>query len=164
MRFVFLSLVLFIGACTSVPVARTHIIPAGWESSYADYHYSPAVRVGDTVIVSGIPAIGKGDYESKIRFMFEALKKTLAASGADIGDVVEINTFHAQVKNSKEFQAEFEIFKKIHAEYFTEHYPAWTAVGATALLSDNAPVEMRAVAIVGSGKNPKRAANLANPK
>ena len=98
MRLILLGFVLFIGACTTTPVARTHIVPAGWESSYNDYHYSPAVRVGDTVIISGIPAIGSGDYDSKIRFLFEAMKKTLKASGAEIGDVVEINTFHAQVK------------------------------------------------------------------
>jgi enamine deaminase RidA (YjgF/YER057c/UK114 family) len=158
MRLLWLSLVLLLGACATTPASRTHIIPVGWESSYADYHYSPAVRIGDTVIISGIPAAGKGDYESKIRFMFEALKKTLAASGTELRDVVEINTFHAQVNNSKEFQAEFELFKKIHAEYFKDHYPAWTAVGTTALLSDSASVEMRVVAIVGSGKNPEKAA------
>ena len=164
MRLLLLGPLLFIGACSTIPVARTHIVPAGWESSYNDYHYSPAVRVGDTVIISGIPAFGKGDYESKIRGMFENLKATLAASGAEIRDVVEINTFHVQVKNTKEFQAEFEVFKKVHAEYFKEHYPAWTAVGTTALLADDAPVEMRAMAIVGSGKNPKKAAGVAKPK
>ncbi|MGH8106186.1 MAG: Rid family hydrolase [Arenimonas sp.] len=158
MRFALLSLVLLISACTTAPVARTHIVPAGWESSYDDYHYSPAVRVGDTVIVSGIPAMRGDTYEAKIRFMFEALKKTLAASGAELSDVVEINTFHAQPKNTAEFEAEFEAFKKIHAEYFKDHYPAWTAVGTTALLAEGAPVEMRVVAIVGSGKNAKKAA------
>ena len=164
MRLVLIGCVLFIGACTTTPVARTHIVPAGWESSYNDYHYSPAVRVGDTVIISGIPAMGKGDYESKVRRMFEAMDKTLQASGAEIGDVVEINTFHAQVKDTKEFQAEFEVFKKVHANYFKDHYPAWTAVGTTALLADDAPVEMRVMAIVGSGKNPKKSASIAKPE
>lgn len=103
MRLVLLGFVLFISACTTTPVTRTHIVPAGWESSYNDYHYSPAVRVGDTVIISGIPAMGSGDYESKIRRMFEGMKQTLKASGAEVGDVVEINTFHAQVKSTKEF-------------------------------------------------------------
>jgi len=158
MRLALLSLVLLLSACASAPVARTHIIPAGWESTYDDYHYSPAVRVGDTVIVSGIPAMQGDNYEAKIGFMFETLKKTLAASGAELSDVVEINTFHAQPKNTAEFQAEFEVFKKIHAQYFKTHYPAWTAVGTTALLADGAPVEMRAMAIVGSGQNPKKVA------
>lgn len=158
MRLALLSLILLISACSTAPVARTHIIPAGWESSYEDYHYSPAVRAGDTVVVSGIPAMGKGDYEAKIRFMFEALKKTLNASGAELSDVVEINTFHVQPKNTAEFEAEFEVFKKIHAEYFKDHYPAWTAVGTTALLAEGAPVEMRVMAIVGSGKRPNKAA------
>ena len=158
MRLLLLGPLLFIGACSTIPVARTHIVPAGWESSYNDYHYSPTVRVGDTVIVSGIPAFGKDDYESKIRGMSENLKTTLAASGAEIGDVVEINTFHAQARSTKEFQAEFEVFKKVHAEYFKDHYPAWAAVGTTALLAEDAPAEKRVMAIVGSGKNPKKAA------
>lgn len=163
MRLILLGFVLFIGACATTPVARTHIVPAGWESSYNDYHYSPAVRVGDTVIISGIPAMGSGDYETKIRRMFENLKATLAASGAQMADVVEINTFHAQVKNTKEFEAEFEVFKKVHGEYFKNHYPAWTAVGTTALLVESAPVEMRVMAIVGSGKNAKKAAAFSKP-
>lgn len=36
---------------------REHLVPQGWESSYHDIHYSPVVRIGDRVIVSGIPTI-----------------------------------------------------------------------------------------------------------
>ncbi len=39
----------------------------------------------------------------------------------------------------------------IHRESFGDHRPAWTAVGTTALLSPTAVVEMRVVAVVGSG-------------
>ena len=145
--------VLLCGGCAVAPPAKTIIIPAGQDRAYDDYHYSPVVRVGDTVIVSGIPAGGPGDYEDQIRRMFERLKTTLAAAGADISDVVEITTFHQNVKDTPAFDAEFERFLKVYDQYFpNKDYPAWTAVGGITLLSPGAPVEMRAVAVVGSGK------------
>ncbi|MFN2547230.1 MAG: Rid family hydrolase [Myxococcales bacterium] len=131
---------------------KTIVIPAGEDRAYDDWHYAPAVRVGDMVIVSGLPA-GKGDtYEAKVRNMFERLKRTLAAAGADLSDVVELTTFHAEARDTEGFRKEFAEFSKIHHEYFPSGYPAWTAVGTTALLSAGAPLEMRVVAVVGSGK------------
>lgn len=137
------------------PVTREHLAPAGWEDSYHAYHYTPVVKVGDMVIVSGIPAMRGDTYEAKIRWMFEQLKVHLQTAGATLGDVVELTSFHAGPNNTAAFRAEFEKFAKIHHEYFPDHYPAWTAVGTTALLADGAPVEMRVVAMIGSGKSPK---------
>ncbi|MEO8670414.1 MAG: Rid family hydrolase [Tahibacter sp.] len=156
LRLISLSTLCLLTACASTArprpaLTRTVVIPPGWDSAYDTYHYAPAVRVGDTVVVSGIPASGGDTYEAKIRGMFERLKSVLDASGASLADVVEITTFHAQVHGTEEFQGEFSQFLKIHKEYFTSTYPAWTAVGTTALLAKDAPVEMRAVAIVGSG-------------
>jgi enamine deaminase RidA (YjgF/YER057c/UK114 family) len=131
---------------------RTLIVPAGWEGAYDKYHYSPAVRVGNMVIVSGVVAVGAETYEGKIRNMFEDVKQTLAAAGADMTDIVELTTFHQNVKDTETFEKEFEEFQKVHQEYFKAGYPAWTAVGTTALLAKGAPVEMRVVAIIGSGK------------
>ncbi len=147
---------LTLAACATTPApappARTIVIPAGMERAYDEYHYAPAVRVGDTVIVSGIPA-GRGEtYEAKITAMFERLKTVLEASGATLADVVEITTFHADVTDTPSFEAEFVKFLSVHRVYFPEGYPAWTAVGTTALLAEGAPVEMRAVAVVGAGR------------
>jgi enamine deaminase RidA (YjgF/YER057c/UK114 family) len=145
---------LFLQACatTAAPPHKTIIVPAGRERLYDDWHFAPAMRVGDTLIVSGLPAAKGATYEDKVRNMFEALKLTLAAAGADLADVVEINTFHAQAQDTATFDEEFARFVKIHAEYFPDHYPAWTAVGTTALLADGAVVEMRVLAVVGSGR------------
>jgi enamine deaminase RidA (YjgF/YER057c/UK114 family) len=144
----------FVSGCTTTPApAKTIVIPPRLERAYDNYHYAPAVRVGDTVIVSGIPAGPGEDYEARVRAMFKHLKTTLEAAGATLDDVVEINTFHVGAKDSPAFQAEFKRFLAIHKEYFTSGYPAWTAVGTTALLADGAPVEMRAVAVIGSGKH-----------
>jgi enamine deaminase RidA (YjgF/YER057c/UK114 family) len=134
---------------------REHLAPAGWEDSYHDWHYSPVVVVGDTIIVSGIPAAVGDTYEAKVRWMFAQLEAHLAKAGATTADVVELTSFHANPKSTAEFREEFARFAKIHHEVFPDHYPAWTAVGTTALLAKDAPVELRAVAIRGSGARPR---------
>jgi enamine deaminase RidA (YjgF/YER057c/UK114 family) len=154
-RKIIISAMVVIGfaGCAAIPPATTVIIPAGQQAAYIKYHYAPAIRVGDTVILSGIPA-WKGDtYDQKIRFMFERAKSTLEAAGSSMDDVVEMTTFHQHAPDSASFNKEFDEFVKIQGEYFKVKYPAWTAVGVTALLADDARVEMRVMAVVGSGKN-----------
>jgi enamine deaminase RidA (YjgF/YER057c/UK114 family) len=156
------SLLLPLALCAFVAQAQTadaptreHFAPRGMEASYHHWHYSPVVKIGDMVIVSGIPA-GPGDtYEAQVRRMFEALKAHLATAGATMADVVELTSYHAAANDSAAFQAEFAKFAPIHHEYFPNHYPAWSAVGVTALLQKGAPVELRAVAMIGSGRRPK---------
>jgi enamine deaminase RidA (YjgF/YER057c/UK114 family) len=144
----------YLSGCATVPdTAKVIVLPAGREAAYDTYHYAPAVRVGNMIYVSGIPAARGNTYEERIRWMFDKLKLTLEAAGASLDDVVEINTFHREPKDTAAFNEEFDKFLKIHHEYFHGNYPAWTAVGTTALLADDAPVEMRAVAVAGSGKN-----------
>ena len=162
-----LSLALFAliaAGCAAAP-SKTIVIPANFDRAYDEYHYAPAVRFGDTVIVSGIPAGPGPDYETQVRNMFKRLKSTLEAAGATLDDVVDISTFHTGPTDTKSFTAEYERFMVIHREYFPHGYPAWTAVGTTALLVEGAPVEMRVVAVVGAGKNLKiqRAAKPAAP-
>ncbi len=144
-----------VGAHAQSSSGKHIIIPKGMERSYDNYHYAPVVRVGDMVIVSGIPAGGADTYEGKIRNMFERAKAHLAAAGATMSDVVELTTFHAEVRDAETFQQEFAKFLVIHKEYFPDAYPAWTAVGTTALLAPGAPVEMRLLAMIGAGKESK---------
>lgn len=142
-------------SAAGAPPSREHFAPPGWEGSYHRWHYSPVVKVRDMVIVSGIPAACGDTYEAKVRWMFEQLRAHLASAGATFADVVELTSFHAGPKTTAEFEAEFARFAPIHHEYFPDHYPAWTAVGTTALLAEGAPVELRVVAIVGSGAHPR---------
>lgn len=156
MRYIaYVVLSFFLSACASQPhlASKTIVIPAGLDRAYDDYHCAPAVRAGDTVIVSGVPAAKGDSYEAKVRWMFERVKMALAAAGATMDDVVEVMTFHSEAKSSLQFKSEINKFLEIHNEYFSSGYPAWTAVGNAVLLADGAPVEMRVVAIVGAGKN-----------
>jgi enamine deaminase RidA (YjgF/YER057c/UK114 family) len=153
--FSLLALMCLAGAANAQQApSREHFAPKGMESSYHQIHYTPVLKIGDRVIVSGIPAIyGKTD-EEKIRWAFEQLKLHLESAGASLADVVELNSFHV-AKDHAEFRQRIEPVLKVHAEFFKDHYPAWTAVGTTALFSEGAPMELRAEAIIGSGKAPR---------
>lgn len=143
------------GAGAQDAPSREHLAPRGMEAAYHRWHYSPVVKVGDTVTVSGIPAGRGATYEEKVRGMFESLRAHLATAGATLADVVEITTYHAGPQDPAAFGAEFAKFAPIHHEFFPSHYPAWSAVAVSALLEPGAPVELRAVAVIGSGRAPR---------
>ena len=147
----FLMLGLATGVAQAQEPVRQHLAPAGWEGSYHQIHYTPVVKVGDRVIVSGIPATQGDTEEARIRWAFLQLQAHLATAGATLEDVVELQSFHL-ARDHAEFRARMATVLKVHAEFFHDRYPAWTAVGTTALYSEGAPMELRAEAIVGSGR------------
>jgi enamine deaminase RidA (YjgF/YER057c/UK114 family) len=141
-------------AQAQTPPQREHLAPPGWEGSYHGIHYSPVVRIGDRVIVSGIPAIEGDTDEAKIRWLFQQLQAHLEKAGASLDDVVELNSYHL-ARDHAEFRRQMDVVLKVHREFFKDRYPAWTAVGTTALYSQGAPMELRAEAVIGSGKAAK---------
>lgn len=129
---------------------RQVVIPAGAQVMYDAYHFAPATRVGDTVWVSGqvgIDAAGKlgADMEAQARLTFQNLKAVLEAAGATLADVVELMTFHTDLRG------EMADFTKVKDEHFPDRYPSWTAVGTTQLARPEFRVEVRAIAVVGCG-------------
>ncbi len=95
--------------------------------------YSQAVRVGNTIWVSGqIPLdpaskeLIAGDMEAQTRRVFENLKAIVLASGASLDNVVKATIFLIDLGH-------FALVNKIMAEYFREPYPARAAVGVAAL-------------------------------
>lgn len=130
-------------------MSRQLINPPGTERLYERSHFSQAVRVGDTVWVSGQVGIdermqpGEG-IEAQARLAFGNLKRVLEAAGASLADVVELTTFHLDMRG------EMGGFARVKDEHFPADYPAWTAVGVTQLAMEPLRVEVRAVAVVGS--------------
>ncbi len=123
------------------------------EESYNNWHYAPAVRVNDTIYLSGIPSGPGSTIEEQTRNAFVNLERVLAACGATLDDVVELTTYHVAPKDSKALGDELRQIMKAHGEAFKNGYPAWTAVGASALLQNGAAFEVRAIAVIGAGKN-----------
>src|SRR5262249_49375742 len=83
---------------------------------------------GDTIWVSGqvgiddamMPANGMA---AQARLAFEGLERKLRAAGAKLEDVVELTTYHIDLRG------ELEEFSKLKDEFFPRNYPAWTAAG-----------------------------------
>lgn len=130
-------------------MARRLINPGPTKVLYDNYHFSQATRVSDMVWVSGQVGLdanlrpGKGLTE-QARLAFGGLKTVLEAAGASLGDVVELTTFHIDLRGGS---AEF---GKVKDEFFPKNYPSWTAVGVTQLAMAELLVEIRAVAVAGS--------------
>lgn len=124
------------------------INPPGTEGIYKSWQFSQAVQVGDTVYVSGQVGMdheGKipSGIESQAKLAFENLKGILAAAGASLDDIVELTTFHRDMKEMKGFA-------QVKAGFLPKDYPAWTAIGTTELALPDLRVEIRATAVIGS--------------
>lgn len=110
--------------------------------------YSQAVKVGDTVYLSGqIPLdpvamqLVTGDISAQIRQVFDNLKAVAQAAGGSLADTVKLNVFLTDLSH-------FASVNQIMAEYFHEPYPARAAIGVAAL-PRGAQVEMDAVLVLG---------------
>lgn len=130
---------------------RQIVIPPSGRAVYVSYHFAPATRVGDTIWVSGqvgTDAAGRpgSGMEEQARLTFQNLKTVLEAAGATLSDVVELMTFHTDLRG------EMGAFIKVKDEYFPNRYPSWTALGVTQLARPEFCVEVRAVAVVGCGE------------
>ncbi|NCA70739.1 MAG: RidA family protein [Sphingobacteriia bacterium] len=111
--------------------------------------YSQAVRVGETVYLSGqIPLIPQtmvlvtGDMEAEIRQVFENLRAVAQAAGGGLDDVVKLNVFLTDLSH-------FPLVNQVMADYFGEPYPARAAIGVAAL-PKGARVEMDAVMVAAA--------------
>ena len=106
--------------------------------------YSQAVKVGDTVYLSGqIPLdpatmqLVEGDMAAQIRRVFDNLATVARAGGGSLADTIKLNVFLIDLGH-------FALVNQIMAEYFQEPYPARAVIGVAAL-PRGAQVEIDAV-------------------
>ena len=90
--------------------------------------YSPAVRAGDFIFVSGqVPVdpetqeMKLGDIQSETRLVLGNIKRVLEGAGASVEDVVKCSVF---LSDGKDFAA----MNEVYAEFFGEAKPARTTV------------------------------------
>jgi reactive intermediate/imine deaminase len=110
--------------------------------------YSQAVKVGDTVYLSGqIPLdptsmqLVEG-FENQVRRVFDNLKAVCEAAGGSLNDLVKVNVYLIDLGN-------FAKVNEIMASYFDQPYPARAAVGV-ASLPRGAAVEIEGVMVLAS--------------
>ena len=110
--------------------------------------YSQAIEVGNLVYASGQlpvdPATGKfpeGGIKAQTRQSLTNVQAVLRAAGLDMSNVVKTTVFMADM-------ADFADMNSVYAEFFTEPYPARSAVAVKAL-PKGAQVEIEVVAAKG---------------
>ena len=108
--------------------------------------YSPAVRAGDFIFVSGqVPIdpisgeVVSGDVKAETRRVLENIRINLGGCGATMADVVKCQVFLADIKD-------FAAMNEVYTEFFGDSKPARTTVQAGALPLAGSKVEIDAVA------------------
>lgn len=109
--------------------------------------YSQAIKVGNTVYISGqIPLIPEtmemvaGSFQDQTERVFQNLQAITEAAGGSLSDIVKLTILLSDMKY-------FGQLNEVMASYFTEPYPARMAYAVKQLPKD-ADVEIDAVMVV----------------
>jgi len=107
--------------------------------------YSPAVRAGDFIFVSGQGPIDHttdqysyGDIQHETRLVLQNVQRILEGCGASMQDVVKCSVF---LRDGRDFKA----MNEVYAEFFGEAKPARTTV-ETKFANPTMKVEIDAIA------------------
>ena len=110
--------------------------------------FSRAVRVGDTVYVSGTVAwgedgkfVGEGDVYAQAKQALRNIEKALQQAGASLSDVVRTRIYLTDIDCWEEAA-------RAHAEAFAAVKPAATMVEVSRLADAKMLVEIEAVAVI----------------
>ncbi len=116
------------------------------ENIYEKFHYSPGVKIGNMLYIAG--QVGRDENlqvierkEAQFIQAFENVKKVLTAAGATFADVVEMITYHTDMRD-------LQLFIQVKDRYFTNQYPTWTGIGTPALAMPGLLVEIKCTAIL----------------
>jgi len=128
-------------------MARQNVSAGGpWEGKIG---YSRAVRVGQTVSVSGSTAmtpsglVGKGDPYAQTIQTFKTIEAALKQAGASLTDVVRTRIYMANIDQWQEVG-------RAHGEIFGNIKPATTMVEVKRLIDPDMLVEIEADAIISA--------------
>lgn len=94
--------------------------------------YSQAVRVGDTVYLSGQIGLDPATMllvegiDAQIERVLDNLKAVAEAAGGSLADIVKVNVFMTDLSH-------FAKFNEVMSRYFAQPYPARAVIGVAAL-------------------------------
>jgi len=124
------------------------IFPEKWDT-YRKYTFSPGVKKGKVIFVSGGWAtdretgefVGEGDIVAQTRQIYKNMKAVLEAANASMADIVYTMDYITTTEGYKGTA-------DVRREFFGDSFPASTGVIVAGLLNPKALIEIDAIAIV----------------
>ena len=112
------------------------------------YTFSPALRVGNLLFISGTTAtdehgqlVAPGNIVGQTRYIYEKFAALLAGAGAGLEDIVETTEYITTTEN---YRGTAEVRRAI----FRPPYPTATGVIVAGLLREGALIEISAIAVL----------------
>lgn len=110
-------------------LANQAVFPPNRHALYDAHGYSPAIKSGDLLFVSG--QVGsredgspEPEFKKQVKRAFDNLKAVLKAANCSFDDIIDVTTFHTDPENQIE-----DIMEVKGAIFDQAPYPNWTAVG-----------------------------------
>jgi enamine deaminase RidA (YjgF/YER057c/UK114 family) len=115
-----------------------------------EWHFSPVLVSGGFAFLSGQTGTHPdgsvaSDPQQQFRDAFCFLGANLAAAGLGFDDVVEMTTYHIDLRRH------LAAFIKSKDKVIKAPYPAWSAIGVSELITEGTLVEIRVIARRRSG-------------
>lgn len=108
-----------------------------------EWGFADAVVTGNTIYLSGVVAglrPNETDLAAAYTRAFDRIGKILMRSGASWDDVVDVTTFHTDLKT------QMPAIIAVKNRYVRAPFPAWTAIQVVRLIPDNGITEIKIVA------------------
>lgn len=121
------------------------VIPGRWSTRLT---YSPAVRVGNLLLISGTTAtdenrqiVGVGDIAEQTRQIFRKWEPILKAVGASFDNIVETTDYYVSLDA-------YASTADVRREFFRAPFPAATGVQVAGLIRPEALIEIKGIAVL----------------
>lgn len=130
--FIATALTLVLAAAALAQTARTFVNPRSEALNKNETPFSGAVRVGDTLYLSGQLGLGPdrkppAEASAEAKLVMDAVKQQLANAGMTMDDLVSVQIFCSDVRH-------YDVFNAVYRTYFTREFPARAFIGSGALL------------------------------
>ena len=157
--FAYEDLVIEVEAIAALGVEKTRLMPKDhWDWSMPT-PFSQGWRVGDLIFVGGQVSADRrgrtmspGDIAVQTRNTFENIQRVLKEAGADMSDIVRLNTYYQFDGEGPEITDFWEEMTKVRMEYLPNPGPSGTAVRVNGFGYEDLVIEIEAVAAPGIEK------------
>lgn len=127
-----IGLTLLFASTALAQTPRTFVNPRSEALNKTEPPFSGAVRVGDTLYLSGHLGLGPDrkpptEASAEATLVMNAVKQQLAAAGMTMDDLVSVQIYCSDVRH-------YDAFNAVYRTYFTKEFPARAFIGSGPLL------------------------------